>query len=139
MSGNFAFLRNVPEMKAALPGIENDLARFAEMNRWASVDEIPALFKNLDIIRMSRAIATAILYTAERFGSRGSGFVLNGGNFMDRNLVPEDESGRGQIVTVKKDGENLKIEVVPVRPIPKDRDLWFERVWAKYRTRTEGK
>jgi len=136
MSGNFAFLRDLPAMKAALPAIESDLASFATANRWATPDEIPALFKNLDIIRTSRAIATAILFTAERFGSRGSGFVLDGGDFMDRNLVPENESGRGRIVTVRKDGEGLKIEVVPVRPIPKDRDLWFEKVWAQYRTRT---
>ena len=139
MSGNFAFLRSIPEMKAALPEIERDLRAFADQNKWANTDEIPALFKNLDIIRTSRAIATAILYTAERFGSRGSGFVLDGGDFMDRKLRPEDESGRGQIVTVKKDGENLKIEVVPVRPIPRNRDLWFEKVWGQFRKRTEGK
>ena len=139
MSGNFAFLRSIPEMKAALPEIEKDLRAFAEKNKWANADEIPALFKNLDIIRMSRAIATAILYTAERFGSRGSGFVLDGGNFMDRIPRPEDETGRGQIVTVTKNGEELAIEVVPVRPIPAGRDLWFEKVWGTYRKRTEGK
>ena len=139
MSGNFAFLRSIPEMKAALPEIEKDLRAFADKNKWANTDEIPGLFKNLDIIRMSRAIATAILYTAERFGSRGSGFVLDGGDFMDRILRPEDESGRGQIVTVRKCGDDLKIEVVPVRPIPTGRDLWFEKVWGAYRKRTEGK
>ncbi|MBR4769554.1 MAG: FAD-binding protein [Clostridia bacterium] len=139
MSGNFAFLRCIPAMKAALPEIEKDLCAFAEMNKWTNADEIPGLFKNLDIIRMSQAIATAILYTAERFGSRGSGFVLDGGNFMDRIPRPEDESGRGQIVTVRKCGDDLKIEVVPVRPIPAGRDLWFEKVWGAYRKRTEGK
>ena len=139
MSGSFAFLRSIPDMKAALPGIGEDLEQFVQKNRWASPDEIPDLFKNLDIIRTSRAIATAILYTAERFGSRGSGFVLDGGDFMDRIPRPEDESGRGQIVTVKKDGDGLKIEVVPVRPIPVGRDLWFEKVWGAYRRRTEKK
>ena len=139
MSGNFAFLRSIPEMKAAIPEIEDDLARFTEKNRWATTDEIPGLFKNLDVIRMSRAIAKAILYTAKRFGSRGSGFVLDGGDFMDRKLCPENESGRGQIVTVQKNGDDLTIGVVPVRPIPADRDLWFEKVWAKYRKRTEKK
>ena len=139
MSGNFAFLRSIPEMKAALPEIEKDLKAFTDKNKWATTDEIPSLFKNLDVIRMSRAIATAILYTAERFGSRGSGFVLDGGNFMDRIPRPEDESGRERIVTVKKDGEDLKIDVVPVRPIPAERDLWFEKVWGAYRKRTQGK
>ena len=58
---------------------------------------------------------------------------------MDRIPRPEDESGRGQIVTVRKCGDDLKIEVVPVRPIPAGRDLWFEKVWGAYRKRTEGK
>ena len=139
MSGSFAFLRNIPEMKKALPEIDLDLKAFSDKNKWATCDEIGDLFKNLDVIRTSRAVATAILYTAERFGSRGSGFVLDGGDFMERNLRPEDESGRGQIVTVKKDGEDLMIEVVPVRPIPSDRDLWFEKVWGAFRKRTEKK
>ena len=98
--------------------------------------ELPFLFKNLDILRMSEAVAEAICYTARTFGSRGSGFVLSGTDFMDRTPLPEREDGRASVVTVKK-GNGIEIDTVPVRPIPVDRDLWFERVWGKFREKTE--
>ena len=85
---------------------------------------------------MEDAVSEVINYTAKTFGSRGSGFVLSGGDFMDRNPIPENTDGRGKVVTLKKDGAP-KIECVDVKPIPKSRDLWFERVWGKYRALTE--
>ena len=97
------------------------------------------MLKNLDILRMQEAIAEVISYTAKAFGSRGSGFVLEGTDFMDRNPVPEDASGREKIVTVRKCGGKLEIDCVPVRPIPHERDLWFEKVWGNYRALTEKK
>lgn len=136
MSEGFAFLRDISSMDAAEASIKCDLKAFENDNKWASVYEIPAIFKNLDILRMQEAIAKTIAYTAKSFGSRGSGFVLNGGSFMDRCPVPENTEGRAQVVTaVKRDGE-ITIECVPVRPMP-ERDLWFERVWGKYRALTE--
>ncbi|MBQ9070745.1 MAG: FAD-binding protein [Clostridia bacterium] len=136
MSQNFAFLRDIPSMEKALADIKSDKLTFTEDNKWREIYELPHLFKNLDIIRMQEAIAEVISYTAKEFGSRGSGFVLSGGNFMDRCPVPEVASGREKIVTVKKTDE-LKIECIDVKPIPKSRDLWFEKVWGKYRERTE--
>ena len=136
MSQYFAFLRDIPKMRDAKAEIGEDLASFTEDNKWAKIYEIPHLFKNLDIIRMQEAIAAAISYTAETFGSRGSGFVLSGTDFMDRLPISEDASGRETVVTVTKN-DGLKITCVPVKPIPKSRDLWFERVWGKYRALTE--
>lgn len=136
MSQHFAFLRDIPSMESAKEDIRRDVASFTEDNKWESPSEIHLLFKNLDIIRMEEAVAEAISYTAKKFGSRGSGFVLNGGNFMDRKPLPEDTEGREKIVTVTKDG-GINIECVPVKPIPTDRDLWFEKVWGNYRKLTE--
>ena len=130
MSKSFAFLRSLPDMRAALADISADLDAFTAENRWASTLDIPQLYKNLDIIKMQRLIGSAILYTAERFGSRGSAFVTDGGDVMDRRPLPENTEGRGQVV-VASDGE---ISCVPVRPIP-DRELWFERAWNKYNDR----
>ena len=138
MSHHFAFLRDIPSMKAALADIESDKETFTRDNKWASVREIPFLFKNLDILRMSEAVAKTISYTAESFGSRGSGFVLNGTDFMERCPIAENTEGRSRIVTLTK-GEKTEISCVPVRPIPEERDLWFERVWGKYRSLTENK
>jgi succinate dehydrogenase/fumarate reductase flavoprotein subunit len=139
MSQHFAFLRDIPSMERALLDISADKASFSEDNKWKNVWDIPHLFKNLDIIRMEEAIAAAISYTAKTFGSRGSGFVLSGGDFMDRLPVAEDASGRERIVTVTKREGKLEIDSVPVRPIPTQRDLWFEKVWGKYRELTEKK
>ena len=130
MSRSFAFLRDIPAMNEAVGLIERDITEFEHDNRWSDYSEIPALFKNLDIIRMQEAVAAAILYTAEHFGSRGSGFVLNGTAFMDRMPISEDASGRGQVVTVRKQGD-IEIKCVDVKPIP-DRELWFEKVWNKF-------
>ena len=138
MSRAFAFLRDIPSMEAALCEITADAQRFTADNRWKDYSEVPSLFKNLDIIRMQEAVGTAVLYTAREFGSRGSGFVLEGGSFMDRQPVSENTEGRGQIVTVTKSNA-LSVSCVPVRPIPASRDLWFEKVWNRYNAIREKK
>ena len=130
MSRYFAFLRDISSMTEAIAEVKTDLEDFCEDNHWKDYSEIPTLFKNLDIIRMQEAVGTAILYTAKEFGSRGSGFVLDGTSFMDRLPIAENTAGREQIVTVRKDGQ-IGVDCVDVRPIP-DRDLWFERVWNNY-------
>ena len=130
MSRSFAFLRDITAMNEAVGFIRRDIGEFSNDNKWSDYAEIPVLFKNLDIIRMQEAVAAAILYTAEHFGSRGSGFVLNGTAFMDRIPIAEDISGRGQVVTVRKRG-SIEISCVDVKPMP-ERELWFEKVWNKY-------
>ncbi len=138
MSRSFAFLRDIPAMEGEAEEIRRDLSVFQEQNKWTEYREVPMLFKNLDMIRMQEAIAESICYTAKKFGSRGSGFVLSGGNFMDRKPAAEDVRGREQIVTVRKKDGAVITECVPVRPIP-ERNLWFERVWDEYRNRTDAK
>jgi hypothetical protein len=136
MSKSFAFLRDIPAMERDIALIRADAASFTADNGWANAAELPFLFKNLDILRMSEAVAEAICYTAKAYGSRGSGFVLSGTDFMDRMPIGENTEGRECVVVVnKKNG--ISIECVPVRPIPAGRDLWFERVWGKFRERTE--
>jgi succinate dehydrogenase/fumarate reductase flavoprotein subunit len=130
MSRSFAFLRDIPSMTEALEQIGADETRFAADNQWREISEIPALFKNLDILSMQQAVGSAMLYTAKQFGSRGSSFVLNGEDFMARCPVEENVRGRGQIVTLRK-RETLEVSCVDVRPIP-ERDLWFERVWNQF-------
>ena len=130
MSRSFAFLRDITKMREAIGEIDGDAENFDRDNKWTEYSEIPTLFKNLDIIRMQQAVGRAILYCAESFGSRGSGYVLDGADFMDRRPIAENTEGREQIVTVSKHGQ-LDVTCIPVRPIP-SRDLWFERVWNNY-------
>ena len=130
MSRSFAFLRDIPSMNKEMDGISEDLAQFDRDNKWKDFSELPTLFKNLDIISMQKAVGAAMLYTAKQFGSRGSAFVLDGDDFMNRQPVQENVKGRGQIVTVQKRDE-IEVACVAVRPIP-ERDLWFEKVWNHF-------
>ena len=134
MSKNFAFLRSLPDMKKSVKAIAEDLAKFTEDNKWKTPIDIPHLYKNLDIIKMQHIIGSAILYTAESFGSRGSAFVTNGGDFMERCPLPEMTEGREKVVVANSE----EIKCVPVRPIP-ERELWFERAWNKYNQKISKK
>lgn len=128
MSRAFAFLRDVTVMEEAMREIERDLAGFENDNSWKNVSEIPHLFKNYDIIKMQRAVAASMLFAAKNYGSRGSAYVLSGGDFMQRDPVAENADGRGYAVVL---AENC-VEAVKVKPLP-ERNLWFESVWADYR------
>ena len=130
MSRCFAFLRDISTMTQACLEISEDVQAFCRDNSWQEASEIPMLFKNLDIISMQEAVGAAMLACAKQYGSRGSAFVLEETDFMDRCPKEENVGGRSEIVTVqKKDG--LTVERVSVRPIP-ERDLWFEKVWNHY-------
>ena len=128
MSRAFAFLRDTDVMKEALVEIEQDLSNFEKDNSWEKVTEIPSVFKNYDIIKMQRAVAVSMLYAAENYGSRGSAYVLCGGDFMQREPIPENILGRDFSVVLDSEG----VGAVKVKPLP-ERNLWFESVWSEYR------
>ena len=87
---------------------------------------------------MQNAVSEGILTVAKTYGSRGSAFVYEDGDFMDRNPVPEQEEGRQKIVTVKKENGEIYSDIKDVKPIP-ERDLWFEKVWNEFKSLTEKK
>ena len=134
MSKSFAFLRSIPDMRSVACEISAAADTFSEENKWKRISDIPHLYKNLDIVKMQRIISGSILYTAENFGSRGSAFVTDGGEVMDRVPMPENADGRGYAIVA----DSLGIRSVAVRPIP-ERELWFERAWNKYNERTSGR
>lgn len=128
MSESFAFLRNPAKMKEAKKRISQRSENFSNDNRWVEKEEISALFKNLDLLNMQEAIALSMIEAAENFGSRGSSFVFDGGDFLERKPKAEDVEGRKYIVTAKKTENGIQTGRSPVRPIP-ERELWFEKVW----------
>lgn len=133
MNKNFAFLRNLDIMEVASDEIAKNVDNFSQDNKWADTKEIPDLFKNYDICTMQLAVSQSILKTAQLYGSRGSGFVFNGGSFMDREPVAENPDGRASIITLRKEpGSTVPVfDIVPVKPLP-ERNLWFEKVWNEY-------
>lgn len=130
MSSDFAFLRVLPRMKERRKTILSALENFNKENSWKTRNELPDFFKNWDILKMQAVISASMIKSAEEFGSRGSCFVSENGNFMDRKPIAENEQGRGYVVVIGK-GKNYEAEKVPVRPLP-ERELWFEKVWNKY-------
>lgn len=134
MSRDFGFLRDLEAMERSLTDLAKDVASFQRDNRWEKPTELPRLFQNYDSLLMSQAVAGAMAYTARTYGSRGSSFVLRGGDFMDRDPLPEQEEGRDRVVVLRKEGQAITLTAEPVKPIP-DRELWFETVWKAHQNR----
>ena len=132
MSRHFSFLRDREKMRLALSGAEARAAAFCDENRWADEREIADLYINRDIAETQLLTAAAMAETAERFGSRGSAFVTDGGDFMERVPVPENEEGRKKLLLFRREGRRTLMREREVRPIP-DRELWFEKAWNKFR------
>ena len=114
--------------------LTGDVSTFERDNRWKTPAELPRLFQNYDSLLMGQAVARAMAYTARTYGSRGSSFVLRGGDFMDRDPLPEREEGRDRVVVLQKKGQAITLTAEPVKPIP-DRELWFETVWKEHQNR----
>ncbi len=137
MSEHFAFIRNLEEMKLHLNKIREWQISFCKDNGWSKPYDIFFLFKNREILIMQEMIAQSMIEAAERYGSRGSAFVLDGSDFMQRNPRKENETGRKTLLIVAKEKNALKITERKVHPIP-ERDLWFEKVWNRFRNYTKN-
>lgn len=135
MSEHFAFLRNIEDMETGVAAADENFLNFRADNRWEKPSEIAELFRNYETVRMQQAICRSMLYAAKKFGSRGSSFVLRGGDFLTEQPVPENTEGRGRVVTARAVGADIEVSDRAVRPIP-PRELWFEKVWNEYK-RTE--
>ena len=139
MSKAFAFLRNLPEMKQTKDRLEERKAHFAQENRWASGKDIPQWFKNRELLDLALAVADAMIFAAERYGSRGSALVSESDDLLSPEPIPEREEGRKEVLLTRLDQNGKPVSSFrPVRPIP-ERELWFETVWKTYREETEEK
>ena len=79
-----------------------------------------------------------MIYAAQNYGSRGSAYVLEGSDFMQREPMEENIEGRSVAIVAQSEDDFVSVSSVPVKPLP-ERDLWFESVWAKYRERWDEK
>lgn len=136
MSRSFAFLRNPDDMKKARARLVTMKKSFDADNAFADYGEVGQLFKNRETVDMAVAVADAMIFAAEHYGSRGSALVTESDDILSPAPLPENEQGRGEaLMTVCENGE-VRSFGRPVRPLP-DRDLWFERVWAAFRRVTK--
>lgn len=136
MSRSFAFLRDPADMKRAKRRLEQWKADFRTDNQWSSAHDLPHLFKNSEILDMAIAVADAMIFAAERYGSRGSALVGENCDPLSPDPVPEREEGRKEVLLTRSGQTGAPISSArPVRPIP-ERELWFETAWKTYREET---
>lgn len=132
MSRCFSFIRDIGQMEKGVSLLEERLKTFCDDNRWSTPKEAANLLRNYDILLTSEAVAKSMLYSAKKYGSHGSAFVIGEGGFMDKNPKPSNDEIQGVVITaVKESCGSVRVSERPVRPIP-ERDLWFERVWNNY-------
>lgn len=123
-----AFIRNLPEIKAAIAQVRGELEGFAAdpENVCAGSRSLVELSINYDILLTQLVYLSAIAGYIEGGGlSRGS-YLVNGS--------PEcDEVHSGEVICARLDPETLSVELHTdaVRPIP-DSEQWFETVYNRF-------
>ena len=127
MTENFAFRRDVDSMTAAILQYWEHYRNLCKESTWQRPTELPQLFKNRDMLITQLAYGESMLYSAKTAGSRGGALAMQGGA-----EIPEDTTYRGKkILTTLEDG-HVSITERAVRPLPVERNLWFETVWKEY-------
>lgn len=134
-------IRDPEGMRRLAEQTARELAAFWEQAGVASPRELPALLKNRDILITRQALLSAMLFSAEAFGSHGSCLVpMPGGIPVSPHLPafayrPPQGDFIGQVLLTERKGEGFSSHLAPVRPLPQP-DNWFETVWREYRART---
>lgn len=73
------------------------------------------------------AYGESMLYSARTAGSRGGALAMKNGSEL-----PESIEYRGKKILTTFEGDNISITERAVRPLPVERNLWFETVWKEY-------
>ena len=132
MSSCGAFIRNMNDIRAAIPEIRAELDSF-DSYQADSPETLRELSINRDILLTQLVYLSAILGYAEDGGlSRGSYLITD--RIPDgRTPVPVDTEHFTKICRSRlRDNMSVELGWRSVRPIP-ERDDWFETVWKKYR------
>ena len=126
MSEHFAFSRDVDKMEQYIAVYQNALQNLTSLNNWSRSTELPQLFKNKDMLLTQLAYAESMLYSGKAAGSRGGALVLHNGTEL-----PEDKTYRSKKILTQFSGKII-ISERDVRPLPIERELWFENVWREH-------
>ncbi len=127
MTEHFAFSRDTAAMEANIAVYKENLQTLCSRNTWQRLTEIPQLFKNRDMLITQLAFAQSMLYSGKAAGSRGGALVFENGS-----EVAEDVTYQSKKILTQWDGETVHLSERPVRPLPFDRNLWFEKVWKEH-------
>lgn len=127
MTDYFAFKRDVDQMDQILPVYYMSYQNLTKENQWERLTEIPSLFKNRDMLITQLVYGESIRHSGLCAGSRGGALVFKAGE-----EIPENADYRS--IKIQSTFQNGQVTLTqrPVRPIPFQRDLWFEKVWRKH-------
>jgi len=117
MSRYAAYNRDIPEMQKLYNNLCTQKERFFQENSIANNSELPFLYKCYDLLLTRIAVSSAMLLSAEAWGSHGGALVTS--------TPPESNMKFDKVITTTSDGKSC---FEPVRPLPACDD-WFENVW----------
>ena len=133
MTEHFAFRRDLAEMEAAVAAYWADYRKLCSNSTWQRHTELPQLFKNRDMLVTQLAFGESMLYSAKTAGSRGGALAMSNGS-----EIPEDITYQSKKILTLFNEDGITITERPVRPLPVDRNLWFETVWKEYLKKRNG-
>lgn len=141
MSECAAHLRNKTAMTSLEEEIEKTLGAWTENYIPAAEGGFAQMLRIRDTMMTQAAVLSAMRFSAEAFGSRGAGLVLDeNGESICRAMpqlrcLPGSDRGTGEVVVTTWENGRAVSHSEAVRPLPV-RDDWFENVWHDYRERT---
>lgn len=127
MSECALFRRDITRMTLLLSDIENTLGDYFTSVGVSRKSELADYYRTYDTLITQRYVLSAMLASAERFGSHGSSLAV--GNIKSNIISAASE-------TAVTDNERTYFRAV--HPIP-DPELWFETVWAEAKRKTVRK
>lgn len=127
MTEHFAFSRETGKMAEMIAAFKENYLDFQNRCTWTRVTELPQFFKNRDMLLTQIAYAESMLYSAKAAGSRGGALALKNGS-----EIPENTDYRSKKILTALCGDSVAITERAVRPLPFERNLWFEKVWKEY-------
>ncbi|NLZ90013.1 MAG: FAD-binding protein [Clostridiales bacterium] len=125
MSRHAAHLRDLNGMVRLAGEVAEALDAYERQVRPEGRDGLYHYLKTRDMLRTQSAMLSAMIESAQRYGTRGAALV-DGAESRDpgANLLLETRLENGSFVSSFR----------PAKPIPKS-DLWFENVWRQWRAR----
>jgi len=140
MSSFASHIRDTAKMAELRNEIASMIPTFFDKVSISSREGLSDAFKARDALITSSAVLSAMLISADQFGSRGSAIVLD-----ENGTVPsyspeyytfkaENTDGRKYVTTTELTSDGFKSYTEPVRPMPESGG-WFENVWREYNER----
>lgn len=130
-----SFLRDAGKIRGMLSFIKDELSGFSRYGV-GTQRELSELYINRDILVTQLAmLASAEYYISDGGLSRGSYLVTDKAPedvLASRVTPPNDTAHSGYVLTAELDGDAVRCDFEPVRPIPEGK-YWFENVYRDYR------